>query len=118
MKTQTPRWLQTAIFYEVYPQSFHDSNGDGIGDLPGLIEKLDYIASLGCDAIWLNPCFVSPFQDAGYDVSDFYRVDPRYGTNADLKKLFREAHRRGLRVVGALVGGPTSSAPPGVMLDP
>jgi maltose alpha-D-glucosyltransferase/alpha-amylase len=73
-----PEWLERAIIYEIYPQSFYDTNGDGIGDLPGVIEKLDYVRSLGADTIWLNPCFESPFGDAGYDVSDFYRVAPRY----------------------------------------
>ena len=63
-------WLEQSIFYEIYPQSFHDSNGDGIGDIPGIIEKLDYICDLGCNALWLNPCYLSPFGDAGYDVSD------------------------------------------------
>jgi len=94
----TPSWLSSAIFYEIYPQSFRDTNGDGIGDLPGVIEKLDYIRSIGCNAIWLNPCFASPFGDAGYDISDFYKVAARYGTNADLKRLFREAHKRGIKV--------------------
>ncbi|MBO4630520.1 MAG: glycosylase, partial [Lentisphaeria bacterium] len=69
-----PKWLKNAVVYEVYPQSFLDTNGDGIGDLPGVIEKLDYIRSLHADTIWLNPCFVSPFQDAGYDVVDYCRV--------------------------------------------
>ena len=108
MNRPTPSWLANAIFYEVYPQSFLDTNGDGIGDLPGVIAKLDYIRSLGCDAVWLNPCFVSPFGDAGYDVSDFYNVAPRYGTNADLKRLFKEAHKRGMRVCLDLVAGHTS----------
>ena len=85
-------WLDSAIFYEIYPQSFKDSNADGMGDLPGIIEKLDYVKELGCNAIWLNPCFESPFGDAGYDISDFYSVAPRYGTNEDLKHLFEEAH--------------------------
>jgi maltose alpha-D-glucosyltransferase/alpha-amylase len=67
-----PSWLQTAVFYQVYPQSYYDSNGDGIGDLPGITAKLDYISSVGCNAIWINPIFVSPFGDAGYDVADFY----------------------------------------------
>lgn len=89
LKTPNPSWLSSAIFYEIYPQSFHDSNGDGIGDLSGIIEKLDYIQSLGCDALWLNPCFLSPFGDAGYDVEDFYKVAPRYGTNRDLIRLFQ-----------------------------
>ncbi len=107
-----PSWVANAIFYEVYPQSFLDTNGDGIGDLPGVIAKLDYIRSLGCDAIWLNPCFESPFGDAGYDVSDFYKVAARYGTNADLKLLFKEAHKRGLRVCLDLVAGHTSTEHP------
>ena len=103
-----PDWLEKAVFYEIYPQTFSDSNNDGIGDLPGIIEKLDYVKSLGVNAIWLNPCFDSPFGDAGYDVSDFYKVAPRYGTNDDLKRLFEEAHKRGIRVVLDLVAGHTS----------
>ena len=79
-------WLKNAVFYEIYPQSFKDSNGDGIGDINGIIEKLDYVCELGATAIWLNPCFASPFYDAGYDVEDFYKVAPRYGTNEDLKR--------------------------------
>ena len=69
-----PKWLADAIFYEIYPQSFVDSNGDGIGDIPGITLKLDYIKDLGCNAIWLNPCFDSPFKDAGYDVRDYKKV--------------------------------------------
>ncbi len=103
-----PAWLDSAIFYEIYPQSFCDSNGDGIGDIPGIITKLDYIRDLGATAIWLNPCFLSPFADAGYDVADYCRVAPRYGTNEDLIRLFREAHARGLRVILDLVPGHTS----------
>ena len=103
-----PDWLAEAIFYQIYPQSFYDSNGDGIGDIPGIIEKLDYIESLGITAIWLNPCFVSPFMDAGYDISDFCKVAPRYGSNADLKRLFRQAHKRNIRVVLDLVPAHTS----------
>ncbi len=106
------KWLKEAVFYQVYPQSFYDANGDGIGDIPGLIEKLDYIQWLGCNAIWINPCFESPFEDAGYDVSDFYKVAPRYGTNADLKRLFCEAHRRGMRVLLDLVAAHTSDQHP------
>jgi maltose alpha-D-glucosyltransferase/alpha-amylase len=106
--TATPAWLEDAVFYEIYPQSYCDSNGDGIGDLPGILQKLDYIQSLGVTALWLNPCFESPFQDAGYDVSDFYKIAPRYGTNADAKKLFAEARKRGIRVLLDLVPGHTS----------
>ena len=103
-----PKWLQNAVFYEIYPQSFLDTNADGIGDFQGIISKLDYIKDLGCSAIWINPCFVSPFTDAGYDVADYYRAAPRYGTNEDLKRLFREAHGRGLHVLLDLVPGHTS----------
>lgn len=103
-----PAWLDNAIFYEIYPQSFCDSNGDGIGDFNGIIGKLDYIKELGCNAIWLNPCFKSPFGDAGYDVSDYYSAAPRYGTNEDLKRLFDEVHKRGMHILLDLVPGHTS----------
>jgi len=102
------KWLNSAVFYEIYPQSFYDTNGDGIGDIEGIIRKLDYILSIGCNAIWLNPCFDSPFRDAGYDVRDYKKVAPRYGTNDDLKRLFAEAHKRGMRVLLDLVPGHTS----------
>lgn len=91
--SKQPAWLDNAVFYEIYPQSFYDTNADGIGDFQGIIDKLDYIADLGCNAIWLNPCFASPFGDAGYDVSDYYTAAPRYGTNADLKRLFDAVHK-------------------------
>ena len=103
-----PAWLKTAIFYQIYPQSFYDANGDGIGDIQGIIEKLDYIKDLGCDAIWLNPIFDSPFMDAGYDVRDYYRVADRYGTNDDLVRLFETAHEKGMRILLDLVPGHTS----------
>lgn len=106
--SNTPKWLDNAVFYEIYPQSFRDSNADGIGDFEGIIEKLDYIKELGCNAIWLNPCFMSPFGDAGYDVSDYYTAAPRYGTNADLKRLFDEVHSRGMHILLDLVPGHTS----------
>jgi glycosidase len=102
-------WLENAVFYEIYPQSFFDSNGDGIGDLPGILQKLEYFKYLGINAVWLNPCFASPFQDAGYDVSDFYQVAPRYGTNEDLRRLFVDAGRLGIRVMLDLVPGHTST---------
>ena len=104
----TPSWLEKAVFYQIYPQSFYDSNGDGIGDIPGIIAKLDYIKSLGITGCWLNPCFDSPFQDAGYDVADYYKVADRYGTNADLKRLFDEARKKGIRMLLDLVAGHTS----------
>lgn len=103
-----PAWLDNAIFYEIYPQSFMDTNADGIGDFQGIIEKLDYIQTLGCNAIWLNPCFESPFGDAGYDVADYYKAAPRYGTNADLKRVFEAVHERGMHILLDLVPGHTS----------
>ncbi|HNW41006.1 MAG TPA: alpha-amylase family glycosyl hydrolase [Opitutaceae bacterium] len=103
-----PAWLENTVFYQIYPQTFRDSNGDGIGDLRGIIEKLLYLQELGVTGIWLSPCFESPFGDAGYDVADFYRVAPRYGTNDDLRELFAEAKRRGIRVMLDLVAGHTS----------
>ena len=103
-----PKWLKDAVFYEIYPQSFYDTNKDGIGDFNGIIEKLDYIKDLGCNALWINPCFDSPFKDAGYDVRDYKKVAPRYGTNEDLVNLFKESHKRGIHVLLDLVPGHTS----------
>ena len=108
MAKKIPDWFRNAVFYEIYPQSFRDANGDGIGDLAGIIEKLDYVKSLGVDGIWLNPCFDSPFQDAGYDVRDYFRIAARYGTNADLERLIGEVHKRGIRLLLDLVPGHTS----------
>ena len=102
-----PEWLSNAVFYQIYPQSFKDSNEDGIGDINGIIEKLDYINSLGCNALWINHCFESPFKDGGYDVKDYKKVDPRYGSNTDLYRLFGEAHNRGIHVLLDLVPGHT-----------
>lgn len=107
-----PTWLDDAVFYEIYPQSFLDANGDGIGDLEGIIQKLDYITELGCNALWINPCFDSPFKDAGYDVRDYRKVAPRYGTNDDLKRLFVEAHKKGVKVLLDLVPGHTAEDHP------
>ncbi len=80
-------WYQHAVFYEIYPRSFMDSNGDGIGDLNGIASKLDYLKALGVDAIWIAPCFPSPQVDFGYDVSDYENIDPMYGTLADFDRL-------------------------------
>lgn len=103
-----PGWLKDAVFYEIYPQSFCDSNSDGIGDFQGIVSKLDYVKDLGFNALWINPCFDSPFHDAGYDVRDYKKAAPRYGTNDDLIRLFREAHERGIHVLLDLVPGHTS----------
>ena len=109
---ESPEWAHHAVFYQVYPQSFYDSNGDGIGDLQGIIQKLDYIKSLGVDAVWINPFFESPFCDGGYDISNYYKIAPRYGTNDDAKKLFEEAHKRGLKILFDFVASYTSTEHP------
>lgn len=103
-----PAWFDHAIIYQIYPQSFYDADNDGTGDIPGIIDKLPYLESLGVNVLWLNPCFASPFRDAGYDISDFYSVAPRLGTNRDLKRLFRKAKSRGMRVLLDLVAAHTS----------
>ncbi|HPT11700.1 MAG TPA: alpha-amylase family glycosyl hydrolase [Bacteroidales bacterium] len=108
VRPPSPSWVDNAVFYQIYPQTYYDSNGDGVGDLEGIIEKLDYVKSLGVTAIWLNPFYDSPFRDAGYDVTDYYKVAPRYGTNDDAKRLFDEAHKRGLHVIIDYVGSYTS----------
>jgi len=92
-------WWRGAVVYQIYPRSFADSNDDGTGDLPGLIGKLDYIAALGVDAIWISPFYRSPMADFGYDISDYREVDPVFGTLADFDRLVAESHRRGLRVI-------------------
>ena len=105
---ELPKWLSDAVFYEIYPQSFQDTNGDGIGDIPGMIARLDYIKDLGCNAVWVNPWYDSPFGDAGYDVRDYKKIAPRYGTNEDARRFFSEAHARGMHVLIDLVPGHTS----------
>ncbi|RMF17758.1 MAG: DUF3459 domain-containing protein [Gammaproteobacteria bacterium] len=92
-------WWRGAVIYQIYPRSFYDSNGDGIGDLPGITAKLDYIASLNVDAIWISPFFTSPMKDFGYDVADYRGVDPIFGTLEDFDALVRQAHDRGLKVI-------------------
>ena len=96
---KNPDWWRGAVIYQVYPRSFYDSNGDGIGDLPGVTAKLDYIASLNVDAIWLSPFFTSPMKDFGYDVSDYRNVDPIFGTLEDFDELIAEAHKRDLKIM-------------------
>ena len=102
------KWWQTAVFYQIYPRSFADGNGDGIGDFRGMLEELDYLARLGIDALWLSPHFPSPNWDCGYDVSDYVDVAPEYGTLEDFKTFLREAHARNIRVILDLVLNHTS----------
>ena len=88
---EQPKWLQDAVIYHIYPSSYMDSNGDGMGDLNGIRQRLDYIRSVGFNCIWMSPCFVSAWEDGGYDILDYYKVDPRFGTNEDLFNLIKEA---------------------------
>lgn len=92
-------WWDGAVIYQIYPRSFMDSNGDGVGDIPGIISKLDYIASLGVDAVWISPFFKSPMKDFGYDIADYRQVDPLFGTLDDFDLLIKEAHARGIKIV-------------------
>ncbi|MCB1281527.1 MAG: alpha-amylase, partial [Salinibacterium sp.] len=101
-------WWRSAVIYQVYPRSFSDSNGDGLGDLPGITQRLPTIRDLGVDALWLSPFYTSPQKDAGYDVADYRDVDPRFGTFADFDALVAEAHRLDLRLIVDLVPNHTS----------
>ncbi|MEY4014422.1 MAG: hypothetical protein RLZZ290_1286, partial [Pseudomonadota bacterium] len=94
-----PPWWKSAVFYQIYPRSYADSNGDGIGDLQGIRSRLPYLARLGVQAVWLSPFFKSPMKDFGYDVSDYKDVDPMFGTVSDFKALVEESHRLGLKVM-------------------
>lgn len=109
MTSQNPEWYKSAVFYELSVRTFQDSNGDGKGDFPGLTSRLDYLKSLGVDVLWLLPWFPSPLRDDGYDVADYLNIHPDLGTLDDFKVFLREAHARGLRVIGDLVTNHTSS---------
>src|SRR5512145_2167939 len=102
------KWWQTAVFYQIYPRSFADGNGDGIGDFRGMTEKLDYLKDLGVDALWLSPHFPSPMEDCGYDISSYVDVAPEYGSLDDFHHFLAEAHRREMRVILDLVLNHTS----------
>jgi alpha-glucosidase len=110
--TDPHRWWHGGVFYQIYPRSFADSNADGVGDLPGIISRLDYLADLGIDAIWLSPVTVSPNRDYGYDVSDYCGIDPSFGTLDDLDTLVRQAETRGIRILMDLVPNHTSNQHP------
>ena len=96
-------WWKKSVVYQVYPRSFYDSNGDGMGDLKGITEKLDYIKELGVNALWLCPVYRSPMDDNGYDISDYYHVDPSLGTDEDMDELIHEADKRGIRIIMDMV---------------
>jgi len=105
-------WWRDGVIYQIYPRSFADSNGDGIGDLSGITGKLDYLADLGVDAIWLSPINPSPDKDFGYDVADYKGIDPKYGTMADFEELVTQAHERKIKVILDMVMNHTSDQHP------
>jgi alpha-glucosidase len=111
-KHPTSEWWRSAVVYQIYTRSFYDSDGDGNGDLNGIIKKFDYLKYLGVDAIWLNPFFLSPWKDGGYDVKSYHKVDPKFGTNADMSKLIDTAHASGIKIILDLVINHTSDQHP------
>ncbi len=112
MEKDSKKWWQNAVIYQIYPRSFYDSNGDGIGDLQGIIRKLDYLQKLGIDAIWLSPVYRSPQDDNGYDISDYQDIDPMFGTLADMDELIAQAGKRNIRIIMDLVLNHTSDEHP------
>src|ERR1700739_4789063 len=105
-------WWKRAVIYEIYPRSFQDSNGDGIGDLRGILDRLDYLVEFGVDAVWISPIYPSPMADFGYDISDYCEIDLLFGTMADFDRLLAEVHRRGLRLILDFVPNHTSDRHP------
>ncbi|WP_046175198.1 alpha,alpha-phosphotrehalase [Domibacillus indicus] len=103
------QWWKKSVVYQIYPKSFNDTTGNGVGDIPGIIEKLDYLKELGVDVLWLTPIYESPQKDNGYDISDYYRINPDYGTMKDVEELLSEAHGRGIKIVMDLVVNHTST---------
>lgn len=106
------KWWKESVAYQIYPRSFYDSNGDGIGDLPGLIQKLDYLQTLGVDLLWITPIYASPDVDNGYDISDYQAIHPKFGTLADAENLIEQAHQHGMRILMDLVINHTSDRHP------
>jgi len=102
-------WWKKAVVYQIYPKSFKDTTGSGTGDIQGIIEKLDYLALLGVDVIWLTPIYESPQKDNGYDIRNYYAIDERYGTMEDFEKLLEETHRRGMKLIVDIVVNHTST---------
>ena len=105
-------WWKESVVYQIYPRSFCDSNGDGIGDIPGIISKLDYLKELGVDVVWLSPIYESPNDDNGYDISDYRAIMREFGTMEDFDQLLRQMHARGIRLVMDLVVNHTSDEHP------
>jgi len=112
MAKSVKSWWRHGIFYQIYPRSFQDSNADGVGDIPGIIERLPYLLALGVDAVWLSPVFASPMADFGYDISDYTGVDPLFGTMEDFDALIKAAHQSGLKMILDLVPNHTSDQHP------
>lgn len=101
-------WWKNAVIYEIYPRSFKDTNNDGIGDLKGIQEKLPYLKELGVDALWIAPIYLSPQIDNGYDIADYYTIDPMFGTNEDMYELIEKAHANGVKIIMDFVANHTS----------
>ena len=107
-----PPWWQKAVIYEIYPRSFQDSDGDGVGDLAGILQRVDYLSWLGVDAVWICPIYPSPMADFGYDVADYTAIDPLFGTMADFERLIAALHERGIRLILDFVPNHTSDQHP------
>ena len=109
MEDKKEKWWKNAVVYQIYPKSFQDSDGDGIGDIRGIIRRLDYLADLGIDAVWISPMYCSPQNDNGYDISDYQDIDPMFGTLEDMDELIAEAGKRKIRIIMDLVLNHTSN---------
>ena len=108
MTEKKEKWWKNAVIYQIYPKSFQDSDGDGVGDIRGIIQRLDHLEDLGIDAVWISPMYCSPQNDNGYDISDYQDIDPMFGTLADMDELIAEAGKRNIRIIMDLVLNHTS----------